>query len=85
MSNGERQQRFREANPGYYARLHARQRSAWKAAAKRRRMEAALAAAAPKPEPLMLPAPAEPIEIPGMNTIAAIPTTQAPAPLPVSR
>jgi hypothetical protein len=75
MSNNERQRRFREGNPGYYARLHARKRSAWKAAATRRRVEAALAAAAPKREPLMLPAPAEPTEIPGRNTIGATPAS----------
>ena len=66
MSNNERQRLFRERNPGYYGRLHARQRAA---------VRAALAAAQEakaihvKPAPLMLPAPVEVIEIPGMTTI----------------
>src|SRR3989442_7384483 len=79
MSNAERQRRFREDHPGYYARLQAQRRGPLKAArAKIKAMQAELfaaelAAAAAKREPLLLPAPVEMIEIPGMNTIGAIP------------
>src|SRR3954453_12308703 len=80
VSNTERQRQFRERHPGYYARLQAQRRAPLKAlrakleAEKRERFAAELAALAVKREPLMLPAPVETIEIPGMNTIGAIPT-----------
>jgi hypothetical protein len=84
MSNAERQRQFRERNPGYYQRLHAKRRAEINA-----RIEARLVATtqvmAAKREPLMLPAPVETIEIPGMNTIPAIGAIPAPSPLPVSR
>ena len=78
MSNAERQRRFRENHPGYYARLQAQRRAPLKAArakvmAMLAEAHAAEAAKAVKREPLMLPAPVETIEIPGMTTIAAIP------------
>ncbi len=87
MSNTERQRKFRERNPGYYAHLQAQRRAPIKAArAKLKAMQAELFAAqlamAVKREPLMLPAPVEMIEIPGMTTIDAIPTRE---PLPLSR
>jgi hypothetical protein len=67
MSNCERQRLFRERNPGYYQRLHAKRRALEKPV-----VEAMLAEAramATKREPLMLPAPAVPIEIYGINSI----------------
>ena len=71
ISNTERQRQFRERNPGYYQRLHARESRRIKAA-----LEAMLVVTVPatvaKREPLMLPAPIEQIEIPGMTTIEAI-------------
>jgi hypothetical protein len=78
MSNNERQRHFRERNPGYYGRLHARGRAGAKAGAAQ--LLAAAKAMAEKHEPLALPAPAVTIEIPGMTMIPAIP---APLPLPV--
>jgi hypothetical protein len=44
MSNAERQRKFRQANPGYYARIQARKRASAKADAER--YIAALATAA---------------------------------------
>lgn len=66
MSNTERQRQFRLRNPGYYGRLHR---------ARKARIDAALAAkaAAEAQTPLLLPAPAETIRIPGVN---AIPTRE---------
>ncbi|MBC8107759.1 MAG: hypothetical protein H7Z14_14295 [Anaerolineae bacterium] len=69
MSNYERQQLFRERHPGYYQRLHAKRRAAMEA---RIAAGQALVAQAATREPLMLPAPVETIEIPGMTTIDAI-------------
>jgi hypothetical protein len=79
MSNAERQRLFRERNPGYYGRLHARQRARVKALAAQRAAVAQLLAV--KPTPLMLPAPVVIPVIPGLNAIAAIPAAE---PLPVS-
>ena len=79
MSNTERQRRFRERNPGYYQRLHARARARVKEAIAQKAAIAQLLAV--KPAPLMLPAPVEIPVIPGMNTILAMP---APEPLPIS-
>jgi len=85
MSNAERQRQFRERNPGYYARLHAKRRAAVRAMAAAR----AAAAVPATPAPLMLPAPVEVIVIPGMNVIpagldalrarVAVPLSHAPA------
>jgi hypothetical protein len=89
MSNLERQRQFRERNPGYYGRLHARRRAETEARLEMKRLEAAQAKVARR-QPLMLPAPVETIEIPGMNVIPALHELQAlqalaaPAPLPVS-
>jgi len=69
-SNTERQRQFRERNPGYYGRLHARRRAAMDADVVR--LLAAAQATAVKREPLALPAPLVAIEIPGMNTIPAM-------------
>jgi hypothetical protein len=74
MSNGERQRQFRKRNPGYYGRLH-RKRNAQIAAMQAQR-EAVAQILAVKPEPLMLPAPVETIEIPGMNMIGALPNRE---------
>jgi hypothetical protein len=70
MSNNERQRRFRERNPGYYGRLHARGRAGAKAGAAQ--LLAAAKAMAEKHEPLALPAPVVTIEIPGMTMIPAL-------------
>jgi hypothetical protein len=67
-TNAERQREFRERNPGYYGRLKAKQRAAEKV-----RFEVYVATKAIlnayRTIPLMLPAPVEPIEIPGVTTI----------------
>lgn len=81
MTNAERQRRFRERNPGYYQRLHAKRRAGEKARAAE--LIAAAQAMAAKREPLMLPAPVETIEIPGMTTIP-IATAETIAPSPVT-
>ena len=67
MSNAERQRQFRQRNPGYYGRLHAKRRAAVRALAAAR----AAAATPARAEPLMLPAPAELLIIPGVNAIPA--------------
>ena len=51
MSNTERQRQFRERNPGYYGRLHAKRRVTLRAMAMQQ--------AQPARAPLMLPAPVE--------------------------
>jgi hypothetical protein len=68
VSNTERQRRFRERNPGYYGRIKAKERAASKAWAEERLAVLAILNAYQK-TPLMLPAPVEPIEIPGITTI----------------
>lgn len=78
-SNIERQRQFRERNPGYYRKYSARRRQLRKAA--QANLAALLQAQTEKHEPLMLPAPAETIEISGMTMSSALP---APSPLPVS-
>jgi hypothetical protein len=97
MSNAERQRKFQLANPGYDARRKARERASAKrsvAMMKARMRAEALAeqaqttaatiqTAATKP-PLMLPAPVEKIEIPGMTTIEVIDANSAPSPLAMS-
>jgi hypothetical protein len=74
MSNAQRQREFLERHPGYYRRFRARRK------AKMRAYVAELAAKAQAQiahrEPLMLPAPVEMIEIPGMTTIGAIPARE---------
>ena len=79
MSNAERQREFRERNPGYYGRLHRRRRAGEKAAVAA--MKAQMVAMAPKREPLMLPAPAELLEIPGINVIPASMPARAEVPV----
>jgi hypothetical protein len=70
-SNAERQREFRERNPGYYGRIKAKERAASKAYAKAyleaERVKAFFKAYCTMP--LMLPAPVEPIEIPGMTML----------------
>ena len=80
MSNTERQRQFRERNPGYYGRLHARRRAGGKAAVAA--MKAQMMASAAKREPLLLPASLELLEIPGINVIPkAMPLRASNAPL----
>ena len=86
-SNAERQRQFRRRNPGYYKKYYVSKRARVEAA-KRQAQALMLAqaeadtqlarAAAP---PLMLPAPVEPVVIPGMTTIPATPADDAPAPI----
>ena len=72
MSNTERQRQFRERNPGYYQRLHAKRRAQARAMLAAARVEAqAQAAVVVRAEPLMLPAPVEVPLIPGLNAIPA--------------
>jgi len=66
-SNAQRQREFRERNPGYYQRLHAKRRADVDA----RLLATQAAAPQASRAPLLLPAPVETIEIPGM-TIPAI-------------
>lgn len=54
MSNTERQRRFRERNPGYYGRLHAKRRAAMDALAAAKQAQQVV-----QREVLMLPAPGE--------------------------
>jgi hypothetical protein len=70
-SNAERQREFRERNPGYYGRLHARRRAEINAAVAQQSAMAQVVAV--RREPLMLPAPVEVLEIPGLNAIPAMP------------
>lgn len=74
MSNAERQRRFRERHPDYYRRLHAARRAGViaRGVANKLAAQAVAAEAVAHREPLMLPAPVELLEIPGLN---AIPTT----------
>jgi hypothetical protein len=71
-SNLERQRRFRERNPGYYTRANRARRAAERQAQEARVLAAmrAMGFGAHR-EPLMLPAPVEVLEIPGMNAIPA--------------
>ena len=69
-SNYQRQVEFRQRNPGYFRKYSAR-RSELRKAAKAMVLELMQAQIA-RPEPLMLPAPVERIEIPGMTTIEPI-------------
>ena len=72
MTTAERQARFLERHPGYYARLRAKRKAKMEAYAAARALAAARV--------LALPAPVEMPIIPGMNTIQATP---APAPLQI--
>jgi hypothetical protein len=74
-SNTERQRRFRKNHPGYYQRLHAKQRAQVQALAEAR--EAVEQAMARARHQLLLPAPVESIEIPGITTIGQL---RAPVP-----
>ena len=98
MSNTERQRRFRERHPGYYARLHGRKRASEKAELARhiaaiQAAAAAAAAATPeplalpaRPQPLLLPAPVKSLEIPGMTipVVGGFASMRVLSPLPVS-
>jgi hypothetical protein len=81
-SNAERQRQFVERNPGYY-RKYSAQRRALEKEARERFLAAARAKAqaekqaAERREPLLLPAPVETIEIPGMNKIEPAPVAAA--------
>ena len=77
-SNAERQRQFLQRHPGYYRKYNARRRAAarWalqNASAMDAAMVAEAEAKAQKREPLMLPAPVETIEIPGMTRIEVAP------------
>ena len=63
-SNTERQREFRERNPGYYGRLHRKRKAERLAHRAGVEFAAALTRAT---KVLMLPAPVETIEIPGMT------------------
>ena len=65
IANIERQRQFRERNPGYYQRLHARKRAVIKAGLAEARARAA--------EPLALPAASEPLALPAMPVRLALP------------
>jgi hypothetical protein len=73
-SNTQRQREFRERNPNYYRRLHAKRRSGHKAVREQVLADARALLLAERREPLMLPAPAETIEIPGMTMIPVMST-----------
>jgi hypothetical protein len=81
MSNAERQRLFRERNPDYYRLRRARQRAETKTFLEQ---QAAVRVAAVHREPLMLPAPVEVMEIPGVNAIPAAGETVARKPVPIA-
>jgi hypothetical protein len=83
MSNAERQRRFRERNPGYYGRWHARRRALIKANLAAAKLAAMAQSTVARREPLLLPAPVEVLEIPGLNAIPA--TLPARSANPVAR
>jgi hypothetical protein len=88
MTNTERQQLFRQRNPGYYARLQAKRRAPLKLARKMWALQIVRVAEilnAYQKMPLMLPAPVEPIEIPGVTTIPLRDATLAPAMVEIRR
>jgi hypothetical protein len=66
MTNTERQRLFRQRHPGYYGRLHAKRKAEVDA------LIAARAATLPTRAPLLLPAPVETIELPGITTIPTL-------------
>lgn len=80
MSNTERQRRFRQRHPGYYARRRALRNALMDSMAAQR---VAVQVEAVRREPLMLPAPVEVIQIPGMNAIPAAGETAVRSPVPV--
>jgi hypothetical protein len=73
MSNTDRQRRFRAEHPGYYQRLHARQRAECKARLAARAEAARAAVSIPslldrvRAQPLMLPAPVEELIFPALQ------------------
>lgn len=71
MSNAERQRQFRRRHPDYYRILHAKRRAQAKAYMEARRAAAQQQVVVARREPLMLPAPVEVLEIPGLNAIPA--------------
>ena len=86
MSNNERQRRFCERNPGYYTRRRRRKQAKFEALRAANALAAAeVAVTVTRREPLMLPAPVETIEIPGVNAIPTILQTPTPEKVPVSR
>ncbi len=76
VSNTERQRAFRERNPGYYGRLHAKNRAL--IAARIAEEQATQALPAPARTPLQLPAPPPAVELPILITL---PTTPQPEPV----
>jgi hypothetical protein len=83
VPNAERQRQFRERNPGYYGRLHARRRA--EISASLAQQAAASEVIAAKREPLLLPAPVELLEIPGINAIPATMPVREAVPVPAAR
>jgi hypothetical protein len=77
MSNAERQRRFRERNPGYYQRLHARERARVKAASEMLYRERAIARIIAPPMPLCLPAPEQVTQSWGDRLISEIQAAKA--------
>jgi len=83
MTNAERQRRFRQSHPGYYQRLHAQRRAHIKALCAEQTVAAKCVAATLVSEPvvlkipiprerLMLPAPVEVLEFPGLKTLQTV-------------
>ena len=76
VSNTERQRQFRERNPGYYRRLHAKRRAETKARVAALAEQAATAVPEPlafpaTPPRLMLPAPVQDPAMDALNALAA--------------
>ena len=66
-----RQRKFRERNPGYYARLQAKRRASEKAARARHILELQAQAQTAQQEPLMLPAPVENLDMLALDALRA--------------
>lgn len=80
MSNRERQAEFLRRHPDYYRKRRAKERAEQEARMEARRLEmqqAAERATVVRREPLMLPAPVERIEIPGMTTAVTVADLEA--------
>jgi hypothetical protein len=71
-SNLERQRLFRLRHPGYFNKYNARRSAMGKEVKEKMRAMAAAMSAMDNHQQLMVPAPVQTIEIPGMNTISPI-------------
>jgi hypothetical protein len=86
MSNYQRQKNFRLSHPGYYGRLHARQRAGAKAAVEAMKAQAQAAATPAPTEPLMLPAPVVDPMMLELNALAEkLAAAQQPVAIPAER